>query len=219
MPTGEVLEALVVSLRVASFAVLLDLVPGLALAWLLARRGFFGKSLVETLVALPMVLPPTAVGWLLLRSLGRGGPLESWGVHFLLTERGAVLAAAVMAFPFVVRTARVALEAVDPRLEKMGRSLGLGRVRVAFTITLPLARRGILAALVLGFGRALGEFGATMLVAGDLPGETRTLALAIYDRYQQHRDAEALELVGWTLVLAFATIAVAERLSNGRKRP
>lgn len=218
MPTGEVLEALVVSLRVATFAVALDLVPGVGLAWLLARRRFRGKSLLETLVALPMVLPPTAVGWLLLRSLGRGGPLEAWGAEVLLTERGAVLAAAVMALPFVVRTARVALEEVDPRLELMGRSLGLGRARVALTITLPLARRGLLAALVLGFGRALGEFGATMLVAGDLPGETRTLALAIYDRYQQHRDAEVLVLVGWTLVLAFVTIAVAERLANGRRR-
>ncbi len=214
---SETLSALEVSLRVATAAVALDLVPGLWLAWLLARRSFPGKSVVEALVYLPMVLPPTAVGWLLLSGLGRGGALDFLGPTFLLTFPGAVLAGAVMALPFLVRTARVAFEAVDPRLEAMGRSLGLSRFRVFCVVTLPLARRGLAAAALFGFGRALGEFGATMLVAGNVEGETRTLALAIHDHVQNHRDGAALQVVGLCLVLAFALVWCAERLSRRRR--
>ena len=175
----ETLDALLVSLEVASFAVLLDVVPGLGLAYLLARKQWRGKSLVETLVTLPLVLPPVAVGFLLLFTFGRDGPLgeRALGIDLdlILTWKGAVLASAVMSLPLVVRTARVAFEGVNPRLESMGRSLGLSRTRVFLTITLPLARRGLFAALVLGFGRALGEFGATVIIAGNIPGKTQTL--------------------------------------------
>lgn len=211
------LEALEVSLKVALLATAVDLVPGVGLAWWLARRRFPGRAAVEALVTLPMVLPPTAVGWLLLSGLGRGGPLEALGPAFLLRMPGAVLAGAVMALPFVVRTARVAFEEVDPRLESMGRSLGLSRTRVFLTVTLPLARRGLLAAALLGFGRAVGEFGATMLVAGNVEGETRTLALAIHDHVQNHRDEAAMQLVGLCLVLAFALVWAVERLTRERR--
>ncbi len=212
----ETLDALLVSLEVASFAVLLDVVPGLGLAYLLARKQWRGKSLVETLVTLPLVLPPVAVGFLLLFTFGRDGPLgeRALGIDLdlILTWKGAVLASAVMSLPLVVRTARVAFEGVNPRLESMGRSLGLTRMRVFVTITLPLARRGLFAALVLGFGRALGEFGATVIIAGNIPGKTQTLALAIFDNYQLGHEREALRLVGLTAVIAFLLIWIVERL-------
>lgn len=212
----ETLDALLVSLEVASSAVLLDVVPGLGLAYLLARKQWPGKSLVETLVTLPLVLPPVAVGFLLLFTFGRDGPLgeRALGIDLdlILTWKGAVLASAVMSLPLVVRTARVAFEGVNPRLESMGRSLGLSRTRVFLTITLPLARRGLFAALVLGFGRALGEFGATVIIAGNIPGKTQTLALAIFDNYQLGHEREALRLVGIAAVIAFVLIWIVERL-------
>jgi len=219
----ETLDALLVSLEVASFAVLLDVVPGLGLAYLLARKEWRGKSLVETLVTLPLVLPPVAVGFLLLFTFGREGPLGSRALgidlDLILTWKGAVLASAVMSLPLVVRTARVAFEGVNPRLESMGRSLGLARTRVFLTITLPLARRGLCAALVLGFGRALGEFGATVIIAGNIPGKTQTLALAIFDNYQLGHEREALRLVGLTAVIAFLLIWFVERLlASGAER-
>ncbi|TDJ74621.1 MAG: molybdate ABC transporter permease subunit [Planctomycetota bacterium] len=219
----ETLDALLVSLEVASFAMLLDVVPGLGLAYLLARKEWRGKSLVETLVTLPLVLPPVAVGFLLLFTFGREGPLGSRALgidlDLILTWKGAVLASAVMSLPLVVRTARVAFEGVNPRLESMGRSLGLARTRVFLTITLPLARRGLFAALVLGFGRALGEFGATVIIAGNIPGKTQTLALAIFDNYQLGHEREALRLVGLTAVIAFLLIWFVERLlASGAER-
>jgi molybdate transport system permease protein len=216
----HVLQALGVSLRVAALATLLVTPPALALGWLLARRSFPGKSLVETLVALPLVLPPTAVGYLLLRLFGRHGPLGRDALGFdpdvLLSWRGAVLAAAVMSLPLVARTARAAFEAVPARLEWMGRSLGLSRARVLATITLPLARQGLLAALVLGFGRALGEFGATVVVAGNIPGRTQTLALALFDDIQLGRGDRALALIALSGVLAFALVFWVERLQPRR---
>ena len=219
----ETLDALLVSLEVASFAILLDVVPGLGLAYLLARKEWRGKSLVETLVTLPLVLPPVAVGFLLLFTFGREGPLGSQALgidlDLILTWKGAVLASAIMSLPLVVRTARVAFEGVNPRLESMGRSLGLARTRVFLTITLPLARRGLFAALVLGFGRALGEFGATVIIAGNIPGKTQTLALAIFDNYQLGHEREALRLVGLTAVIAFLLIWIVERLlASGAER-
>ncbi len=220
----ETLDALLVSLEVASFAVLLDVVPGLGLAYLLARKEWRGKSLVETLVTLPLVLPPVAVGFLLLFTFGREGPLGSRALgidlDLILTWKGAVLASAVMSLPLVVRTARVAFEGVNPRLESEGAPHGLeARTRVFLTITLPLARRGLCAALVLGFGRALGEFGATVIIAGNIPGKTQTLALAIFDNYQLGHEREALRLVGLTAVIAFLLIWFVERLlASGAER-
>ena len=216
------LEVLAVTLRVALGATALVALPALATGHVLARRDFPGKSVVETLVALPLVLPPTAIGYLLLATFGRRGPLGAAALGFdpgvLFTWRGAVLASAVVAFPLVARTARAAFEEVDPRLERMGRSLGGSRARTFATITLPLARRGLAAALVLGFGRALGEFGATVIVAGNLPGRTQTLALAIFQDIQLGDDRHALVLVGWTVALAFAVLFACERLLRAGRR-
>jgi molybdate transport system permease protein len=212
---------LLISLKVASWVTVLILPPGILLGFLLARGDFRGKSLIETLASLPLVLPPTAVGYLLLRALGRHGPLGEKALGFdldlLFTWKGAVLASCVMALPLVVRTARVAFEEVDARLEGIARTLGLGRVRTFVEITLPLARRGLLAAAVLGFSRALGEFGATVIVAGNIPGRTQTLALAIFTDLQTGHDREAMILVAVTVVLAFAAVWTVEILLRRRR--
>ena len=212
---------LLISLQVASWVTVLILPPGILLGFLLARGDFRGKSLIETLASLPLVLPPTAVGYLLLRALGRHGPLGEKALGFdldlLFTWKGAVLASSVMALPLVVRTARVAFEEVDARLEGIARTLGLGRVRTFVEITLPLARRGLLAAAVLGFSRALGEFGATVIVAGNIPGRTQTLALAIFTDLQTGHDREAMVLVAVTVVLAFAAVWTVEILLRRRR--
>jgi len=211
-------DALRISLEVAGAATALILIPAVALGWVLARYEFTGKSLVETLVALPLVLPPTAVGYALLRLVARDGPLGverlGFDLDLLLSWKGAVVAAAIMSTPLVTRTARVAFEGVPPRLERMGRSLGLSRARVFATITLPLARRGLLAAAVLGFGRALGEFGATVVVAGNIPGRTQTLALAIFDDIQLGREERALALLLVSAAIAFLVIFSSERLQR-----
>ena len=215
------MSPLLISLQVASWVTVLILPPGILLGFLLARGDFRGKSLIETLASLPLVLPPTAVGYLLLRVLGRHGPLGEKTLGFdldlLFTWKGAVLASGVMALPLVVRTARVAFEEVDARLEGIARTLGLGRVRTFVEITLPLARRGLLAAAVLGFSRALGEFGATVIVAGNIPGRTQTLALAIFTDLQTGHDREAMVLVAVTVVLAFAAVWTVEILLRRRR--
>jgi len=211
---------LAVTLRVALFATLLVAPFALATGWFLARRTFPGKSLVETLVALPLVLPPTAIGYLLLVVFARSGPLGEATLGFdpgiLFTWRGAVLASAVVAFPLAARTARAAFEGVDPRLERMARSLGISPMRTWATVTLPLAGRGLLAALALAFGRALGEFGATVIVAGNIPGKTQTLALAIFDEIQLGDERGALLLVGVAVALAFVVLWSVERLARPR---
>lgn len=215
------MSPLLISLKVASWVTVLILPPGILLGFLLARGDFRGKSLIETLASLPLVLPPTAVGYLVLRGLGRRGPLGEKALGFdldlLFTWKGAVLASCVMALPLVVRTARVAFEEVDARLEGIARTLGLGRVRTFVEITLPLARRGLLAAAVLGFSRALGEFGATVIVAGNIPGRTQTLALAIFTDLQTGHDREAMVLVAVTVVLAFAAVWTVEILLRRRR--
>lgn len=200
---------------VAALSTLVILPFGIALAWLLARRDWPGKSLVETLVALPLVIPPVATGLVLLKLLGRRGPLGGWlestfGWEIVFTWRGVVIATAVMSFPLLVRTARVAFEGVSPRLEQVARTLGAGPWRVFATITLPLAARGLIAGAVLAFARALGEFGATIMVAGFIPGQTATLALSIYHLVQLGRDGEALALLGVSVAIAFAAVWVSE---------
>ena len=208
--------ALHISLKVALAATVLVLPPGVALGWLFARRSFPGKSLLETLAYLPLVLPPTALGYLLLSLLAVHGPLgvESLGfdLDLLFTWKGAVLASSLMSLPLVVRTARVAFEGVNPRLEAMGRTLGMGPLRVFRKVTLPLARRGLFASAILGFSRALGEFGATVIVAGNIPGKTQTLALAIFNDIQIGKDDQARALVGLTALLAFSAIWISELL-------
>ena len=206
--TGEELQILALTLRTAALATLLILPPGLAMAWLLARFRWRGKSLLETLVALPLVMPPVATGLILLQLFGRRGPLGFLDVVF--TWRAVVAAMMVMSFPLLVRAARVAFEAVHPRLEQIARTLGASDTRVFVTITLPLAARGIVSGLLLAFARAIGEFGATILVAGNIPGRTRTLSLAIYNHVQLGRDAEAFRLLGIAVAIAFLAIWIAE---------
>ena len=195
---------------------------GVGLAWLLARRAWRGKALVETLVALPLVIPPVATGLILLKLFSRRGSfgewLEGWGVEIIFTWKAVVLATAVMSFPLLVRTARVAFEEVPERLEQVARTLGARPLRVFATITLPLARRGLLAGALLAFARALGEFGATMMVAGFIPGETGTLALGIYHRVQLGQDEAAMGMLLISVLLALAAVAVSEWLLRRRGR-
>lgn len=214
-----VLDALWISVKVATCATILCVVPALVIGRWLARGRTPGRSLIETCCALPLVLPPTAVGFLLLELLGVDGLLgrRGIGLDLLLTWQGAVLASGVMAFPLVLRGVRTAFEEVDPRLERMGSSLGLSRFAVWSRISLPLARRGLVAAAVLGFGRALGEFGATLLVAGNLPGETQTMALLLWEDIQLGQESRAVTLVGLTAVLAFVLLFSAERLTRGKR--
>lgn len=189
---------------------------GTALAWLLARHDWPGKVIVETLVTLPLVIPPVATGLILLRLFSRRGALGQWleahGLDVVFTWRGVVVATAVMSLPLFVRAARVAFEEVNPRLEGVASTLGAGPVRVFFRVTLPLAARGLTAGLVLAFARALGEFGATVMLAGNIPGKTATLSLSIYQRVQLGRDREAMALLVVSVVLAFVAVLLGEWL-------
>ncbi|WP_237077732.1 molybdate ABC transporter permease subunit [Myxococcus xanthus] len=210
------------TLWVATLATLLILPPGLAVAYALARWEGPGKGVVETVLTLPLVLPPTAVGLVLLELLGRNGPLgrvlDAWGVEVVFTPKAVVLASAVMAFPLLVRSARSGFEEVDPRLVAVARTLGDSRTRAFFRVTLPLAWRGVLVGALLAFSRALGEFGATVLVAGNIPGRTQTLSLAIFQRTQLGRDAEALRLAGVAALLAFVAVFATEAVTRRRGR-
>jgi molybdate transport system permease protein len=206
---------------VSALSLGLILPPGVALAWLLARKSWPGKSLVETLVALPLVVPPVATGLILLKLLGRRGTLGGWveqtfGLELVFTWRAVVIATAVMSFPLLVRTARVAFEGVNPRLEQVARTLGAGPWRVFATVTLPLAARGLAAGAVLAFARGLGEFGATVMVAGMIPGQTVTLALSIYQQVNLGRDEAAWPLLGVSVALAFGAVWLSERLLQRR---
>ncbi len=211
---------LLLTLKVATTATLLVVVPATFLGYALARWRFPGQRLLSALTGLPLVLPPTAVGFLLLRLLAVRGPLGrdtlGFDLGLLLTWKAAVLAAAAMSIPLVVRTARVAFEGVDPRLESMARTLGYGPLAAFLRVTLPLAGRGLLAGVILGFTRALGEFGATVTLAGNIPGRTQTLASAIFSAQQvgDHGRADALMLVA--LGLGVAAILAAELLADRR---
>jgi len=184
---------------------------GLALAWALARRDWPGKSIVETFVSLPLVMPPVATGLILLQMFGRRGPIggflhDKLDLDIIFTWRAVLLALGVMSFPLLVRSARVAFEEVNPRLEQIARTLGASQWRVFFTITVPLAARGIIAGMILAFARALGEFGATIMIAGNIPGKTSTLSLAIFSEVQLGQDDRAFRLLGVSVALAFAAV-------------
>ena len=211
------MEAVRSTLLWAAMATALVMVPGTLIAYLLARREFAGKRIVSTLFSLPLVLPPTAVGYLLLRLFAADGPLgrDTLGIDLdvILTWKAVVIACAVMATPLVVRTARVSFEAVDPRYEQMARTLGYGRAATFLRFTLPLAARGLLAALILGFTRAVGEFGATIILAGNIPGRTQTLATAIFSAQQAGRESEANVLLVIALLAGFAAVYATEVLS------
>jgi molybdate transport system permease protein len=201
-------------------ATVLVMIPGTALAYALARFDFAGKKLVSTLFSLPLVLPPTAVGYLLLQLFAFDGPLgrRTLGIDLdiILTWKAVVIACAVMATPLIVRTARVSFEGVDARYEQMARTLGYGPIRAFMRFTLPLAARGLIAAMILGFTRAIGEFGATIVLAGNIPGRTQTLASAIFSAQQAGREDEANVLLVISLVVGFAAIFVTEYLAGRR---
>jgi molybdate transport system permease protein len=210
------------TLRMASLATLVVIVPGVAAALLLARYRGPGKGAVETFLSLPLVLPPTAVGLLLLELLGHNRQPGAWlaahGIDVVFTWKAVVLATAVMSFPLLVRSARTAFEEVDPRLVGLARTLGAGPLAAFFRVTLPLAWRGVLAGAVLAFSRALGEFGATIMVAGNIPGRTQTLSLAIFQDVQTGRDERAVALAGLTVALAFAVLWSSEWIVRRRAR-
>ena len=198
------------------------LIPGVLLAYLLARYEFRGKRTLSSLIGLTLVLPPTAVGYLILQLLAPSGALGrdtlGFDLDLLLTWKGAVVAAVVMALPLVVRTARIAFEAVDPRLEQVARTLGYTPTKTFLFFTLPLAYKGLLAAAILGFTRAIGEFGATIIIAGNIPGQTQTIASAIYSAQQVGNEHEATILIAVALVVGFIAIYTAESLSQSKKR-
>lgn len=220
----DLLRAVRLSLGVAAASTLVILPFGVLLGWLLARKSWRGKVVVETLVALPMVIPPVATGLILLWLFGRRGWIGSWlfewfGWDIAFTWYAAVIAASVMAFPLLVRSCRSAFAEVNPRLEQVAHTLGAGAWRTFFTITLPLASRGVMGGVLLAFSRALGEFGATVVVAGNIPGKTSTLSLSIYSLIELGRDRDALLLMGTSVGLAFAAVVTSELISHRRRAP
>jgi molybdate transport system permease protein len=212
--------AILLSLRVATVATLIATPIGIAVAWLLARRNFWGKSLLDALVHLPLVLPPVVTGYLLLLALGRRGFLGEFladhlGIVFAFRWTGAVISCGVMAFPLLVRPMRLSIEAVDQKLEQAAETLGAMPWQVFFTVTLPLALPGVLAGMVLGFAKAIGEFGATITFVSNIPGETQTISSAIYSLIQTpDGDPAALRLVVVSAIIAIAALIGAEWFSR-----
>lgn len=207
------------SLRVALAATLITAVLGIAFAYLLAKGRFRGRGLLEAVASLPIVLPPTVLGYYLLTLIGRRSPIgqayESVVGHPLVfTAQGAVIAASVAAFPFCLRAARAAIAEVDPRFEQAARTMGMSERRIALLVTLPLARSGILAGVTLAFARALGDFGTTLMVAGNIPGATQTAPIAVYDHVQAGQDAQAAALAAVLSALAIAALVLVQRLDR-----
>ena len=209
---------------ISALSTLVILPFGLATAWWLARVEWRGKSIVETVISLPLVMPPVATGLILLKLLGRRGTIGGWlhehfGLDIVFTWRGVLVALGVMSFPLLVRSARVAFEEVNPRLEQIARTLGAGNGRVFVTVTLPLATRGIVAGMILSFARALGEFGATIMVAGNIPGQTSTLSLAIFQSVQLGQDDHVYRLLAVSTLLAFTAVWMSEYVIRRGRRP
>lgn len=217
-------EALRLSLLVSATAVAGSLPPGIAVAWLLARFRFPGKTLLDGLVHLPLVLPPVAVGYLLLVTMGRHGPIGAWlyehlGLTFAFNWKGAALASAVISFPLLVRSVRLSIEQIDRGTEAAAATLGAGPWAVFFTVTLPLALPGIAAGIVLAFARSLSEFGATITFVANIPGETQTIAAAIYTDVQNpDGDAGALRLTLVAIVISLAAVMASDLLQRGVER-
>ena len=209
------------SALMALVATVIALPPAVALGWILARRPFPGRSIVETLAMLPMVMPPVATGLLLLRFFGRRSPvgraLDAAGLEIVFTWKAVVIAMAVMSLPIIVLTAKAGFEQLNPRFEQMAATLGAAPLRIFLTISLPLAGRSILAAAVLGFARALGEFGATIMVAGGIPGETETLSVAIYRLTEVGREDAAMGLLVLSVLLAFTAMLVSNHVLRTRR--
>lgn len=219
MVESEVAGIVLLSLKIAAIAMLLAAPLAFGVAWMLARRDFFGKSLLQALVTLPLVMPPVVTGYLLLVAFGRTGSLgrafHAIGIDFAFDWKGAALAAAIMAFPLLVRPMRLSIEALDRGLEEAAATLGASAFTRFFTITLPLVLPGVIAGVVLGFAKALGEFGATITFVSNIPGETRTLSLAIYSLLQSPSgDQAVVVLITISALLAIGSVLLSEWISR-----
>ena len=217
MLSSNEFEIIALSLQVAALGTAIGLPIALWIGWLLAKSGIRGKAILDTLVTFPLVLPPVVTGYFLLLVMGRNGPVgavvhDLFGLNLVFTWVAAALAAGLVSMPLMVRAIEVAMSGVDPRLEQAARSLGAGRVKTFLTVTAPLAYRGIIAAAFLAFARGLGEFGATVVVAGNIPGKTQTVPLYIFNRLQVGDDAAAVRLIAASLVLALLSITVHQHL-------
>ncbi|WP_432383155.1 molybdate ABC transporter permease subunit [Duganella sp. P38] len=213
--------ALRLSLKVAVWATLIDLVLGVALGYLLARKRFPGRELLDAVLTLPMVMPPTVLGYYLLVVIGRHGVVGAWlqqhfGINLIFTWQAAVIAAAVVAFPLVLKGARAAFEAIDTQFEQAARVLGVAPFGVFLRVTLPLAWRGVLGGALLAFARSMGEFGATLMVAGSIPGKTQTLSIAVYEAVQAGQDDHANLLVIITSLVCVLVLVAANKLTPNR---
>ncbi len=221
--TSESWQIVLFTIQISALSTVLILPVGVAVAWLLARRDWRGKALIETAVLLPLFVPPVATGLLLLMLFGRKGPVGSalgeLGVEIVFTWRAVVIACAVMSFPLLVRTAQTAFQDVNARFEHIARTLGASEWRVFGTISLPLAARGVVAGAVLAFARAMGEFGATAVVAGMIPRKTMTISLSIYQHIQLGQDAAALPLLLVSIFIVFVTVLGGQIISTSRSRP
>jgi molybdate transport system permease protein len=218
---GEAWIPLALTLKVAGWATAINAVLGVAVGFAMARWRFPGRDLVDAALTLPMVMPPTVLGYYLLVVIGSQGVIGAWllqhfGIRLIFTWQAAVIAATIVSFPLVFKAARAAFETVDPQLEDAARTLGIGEWALFFRVSLPLAWRGILAGLLLAFARALGEFGATLMVAGSIVGETQTLSIAVYEAVQAGQDDTANFLVAVTSVTCIAVLLAAGRLLPGR---
>ena len=218
----ETWQITIFSLAVGLASTIVILPFGIALAWLFARKEWPLKSVVETIVLLPLVMPPVSTGLILLKIFGRRGPFGQWlydrGIEIVFNWKGVLVAMAVMSLPLLVRSARTSIAEVNPRLEHIAATLGASGLRIFFVITLPLAYKGVVAGALLAFSRALGEFGATILLAGNIPGQTQTLSLAIFNYVQTGKDAEAYTLLAITVALAFLFVWCSEWLLRTGKK-
>lgn len=210
------------SLAVGLASTLVILPFGIVLAWVFARKEWPFKSVVETIVLLPLVMPPVSTGLILLKIFGRRSPIGQWlydrGIEIVFNWKGVLIAMAVMSFPLLVRSVRTSFSDVNPRLEQIAATLGASPFKIFFVITIPLAYKGIIAGALLAFSRALGEFGATILLAGNIPGQTQTLSLAIFSFVQTGKDSEAYILLGITVFLAFTFVWFSEWLLRTGKK-
>ncbi|AWM79869.1 molybdate ABC transporter permease subunit [Gammaproteobacteria bacterium ESL0073] len=210
--------ALLLSLKIAGWAILINLILGISVGYLLARKQFYGKELLDTLLTLPMVMPPTVLGYYLLVLLGRNGWIghflqDTFNINLIFTWQGAVIASVIVTFPLIFKPARAAFEGIDRQYEQAASVLGISALAIFFRVTLPLAWRGILAGVLLAFARALGEFGATLMVAGSIPGKTQTLSIAIYEAVQAGQDAIANTMVIIISIVCIIILLLAKQLS------
>ncbi len=221
--TSAEVAALLLSIKVSLFSLVVMLPPGLLVGWLLAKREFRGKSILNTFVMLPLVLPPVVSGYLLLLLLGKNGPIgrllsNVFNIEVIFTPFAVVIAISVISFPLLVQGIMTGMSSVPSELENAARTLGASPLKVFFTITFPLAYRGVIGGIILGFSKSLGEFGATIMVAGNIPGKTQTVALAIFEAVHLGQDISAFRLVLISTVLAFISIWITERITISKNR-